>query len=169
MSVKITKKNNLSNLLNTHDQFLEEKDLRMINFGRIRPFSVEIVPWNIRSIVSMNNSIRIHHGHNFEDEMLSQLFGFFIIGNQKLYDSIADIRTDGLPRMNSCSYDDVSFIQLLILILTHLHEWFSVIVKTSTWLPATVLQSGDLWQIFLRWESLSILFNILSKLLKVKG
>ena len=43
MAMQITEKNDFSDLLDAHDKFFKVKDLWMVYFGRVRPFSVKIV------------------------------------------------------------------------------------------------------------------------------
>lgn len=76
---------------------------------RILPTLVEVITWDIRTIIAMNDSIWVKHRYYFEDEILSELFCFFISWEKKLQNSIAYIGTDTLPWMYSgCNYD-VSF------------------------------------------------------------
>ena len=53
----------------------------------IVPRSIEISPHQCAACVSQQHSIRVHHGHNFENQFLPHLFGDPVVTRQKLHHS----------------------------------------------------------------------------------
>ena len=82
-------------------------------FGGIFPFFVEIITTNVGAIISMDYTIRINHGHDLENKVLTQFFCFLISGQKKLQNAITYIRTNTLSRMNPGSNNNIPFLNLL--------------------------------------------------------
>ena len=114
VTMEVTKQDHFSNFLDTEDQFFEVEDLRVVHFGGVFPFTIEIITRNVRPVVAVNDSIRIKHRDNFEDEVLPQFSSLVTVRNQELDDAVADIRTHRLSRVDSGSYNDVPLVELLI-------------------------------------------------------
>ena len=114
VTMEVTKQDHFSNFLDTEDQFFEVEDLRVVHFGGVFPFTIEIITRNVRSVVAVNDSIRIKHRDNFEDEVLPQFSSLVTVRNQELDDAVADIRTHRLSRVDSGSYNYVPLVELLI-------------------------------------------------------
>ena len=91
VAMEVAEERDLSELLDAHDHFFEVEYLRVVYFGGVGPFAIEVVPRYVGPVVPMNDPIRVEHRYYFEDEVLSQPLGLFVVGDQELDDSVADI------------------------------------------------------------------------------
>lgn len=114
VAMKVTKQDHFSNFLDTKDQFFEVENLWVVHFGGVFPFTIEVITRNVRPVVAVNDSIRVQHRDNLEDEVLPQFFRLVIVRYQKLDNAVADIRAHRLSRVDSCSDKDVSLVDLLV-------------------------------------------------------
>ncbi len=53
------------------DEFFEVVDFGVKVFGWIFPFFVKVVSTDIGAVVAVNDTIRVDHGYNLEDEVLA--------------------------------------------------------------------------------------------------
>jgi len=65
------------------------------------PFSVQVTPGQATSIISMNNTIRIHHRNYFEDQLRSEILSFFLVTTKEINYSLSHQRTPRLSRVLS--------------------------------------------------------------------
>lgn len=62
----------------------------------------------------MDDSIRVEHGDDLENEVLPQFPSLLTVGDQELDDTVADIGADGLSWVDSCCNNDIGLLQLLV-------------------------------------------------------
>ncbi len=82
-------------------------------FGRIFPLFVEIKATDIGAVVSMDYTIWVNHGYDLEDKVLSELFRFLVGRQKELQNTITNIWTDTLTRMNPGSDNNIPLLNLL--------------------------------------------------------
>lgn len=80
---------------------------------RVLPLPIQIEPTDVRTIVAMDDSIRVHHGNYLKDEILSQFFSLIGIGKQKLQNPIAYEGRNRFARVDSSSDYNIAFIEFL--------------------------------------------------------
>lgn len=97
----ITAEPQLPFLFDFLDEHLGEVYGGMGFLGRFYPLSIEISSREIASIIANNNPIDIEHGHYLEHEVVSQIFGSWVIAQQKLDDVLNYIGSHGLSWMDS--------------------------------------------------------------------
>ena len=100
-------------------------------FGGIFPFFVEIITTNVGAIISMDYTIRINHGHDLENKVLTQFFCFLISGQKKLQNAITYIRTNTLSRMNPSSNNNIPLLNLLKRMLFSNRQQLNIIPRNS--------------------------------------
>ena len=71
MSMEITKNCQFSLLAKLSNQLFSMVNSRMKYFTRCFPPSVQVAASKGTSVVSVNNTVGIEHGNNFEDKVLS--------------------------------------------------------------------------------------------------
>ena len=108
--MKIYIQNNILLLFDFFDFLFQVIDLRLHFEGTISPFSIQIKPRSRESIVSIDNSIGINHGHNIEAKVLPQKGSKLTIMKQSLDKPLHDKRTNSFPRMCSCCEEDSIFV-----------------------------------------------------------
>jgi len=113
VAMQITKKEHFPYLLNAEYHLLEVEYLRMVYFGRVVPLLVEVVARDVAPVVPVDDSIRVEHGYDLEDEVLPQLLGFVVSGQQKLDDAVTDVAGDRLPWVYSGGDDDIPLLQIM--------------------------------------------------------
>lgn len=62
----------------------------------------------------MNDTVRVQHRHYFEDKILPQLLGIFMVGKQKLKNAVTDIRGNRFSRMDTGSDEDIWLIDVMV-------------------------------------------------------
>ena len=89
--MQITEKHDITDLLYAEDQFFKVEYLRVVDLGRILPLFVEIVSRYIGAVVAVNDTVRVQHGYDLEDETLSQSLCLWVGGEKKLNDAVANV------------------------------------------------------------------------------
>ena len=79
------------------------------------PFPVQVTSKERASVVAINYSIRVQHGHNSDHEMPSELISFF--GEKIIKEAVQHVRSLGLTWMNSACYDD----RFLLAVVLQIH------------------------------------------------
>ena len=79
----------------------------MENFGRIRPSSIQISSYHVTSIIADDDSVRIEHGDNFENECVSEQLSLFVILLKQKFNCAMDHELSiALPRVYSSRQKD---------------------------------------------------------------
>ena len=90
---------------------------KMINFwmkslaGK-KPLTIDIISWNIGTIIPIDNSINIHHGHYLYQKLLSKFNHLFSVREQSFDDSLHDEGRRCFARMLSPNDVNDGFILL---------------------------------------------------------
>jgi hypothetical protein len=71
MSMEVAIQVNIALFEEIRDEFFEVVDFRVKVFGWIFPFFVKVVATDIGAVVAVNDTIRVDHGYNLEDEVLA--------------------------------------------------------------------------------------------------
>ena len=156
-------------MLQVPDDILGVVDWRMQVLVRLVPLPVQVTAEQGASIVAVDDSIRVEHGHNPEYEMASQLFSF---GREQVSDKAVDhVRGLRLSRMHSACDDHSLLLAMILYIIdkplpkslkerTGLNEVIFIVLKElpQLFLHCSVQQSLDLP---------SGLLTLLRKLLRV--
>ncbi len=96
------------------DELLEVVDDGVQHLGRSFVSSVQVAPSKRASVVPINDSIWVEHGHHFEDEVFSQSLSLRVIGVcEEVEDSLHHPTSYTLPWVHSGT-DDSSFLFLNI-------------------------------------------------------
>lgn len=54
------------------------------------PVAVEVEAHEGGAVVSENHAVRVEHGHDFEDDLVSENFGHRMLADEEVYDALAD-------------------------------------------------------------------------------
>jgi hypothetical protein len=119
--VQIAEEDDLSDFLNAHDEFFEVEDLGVVYFGGVFPLLVEVVARDVGAVVAVDDSVGVEHGHDLEDEVLPELPGLLVAGDEELDDAVADVGADGLAGVDPGRDDDVGLVEFLVWIGEGLH------------------------------------------------
>lgn len=101
MTMKINIHDNLFFFLNLSDFLFEMMNLRMHSRISILPLPIQIKTRPRKSIVPMNNPIRIDHRNNIKNKLLFKKQSILIITDKLLDEAFHHMRTYCLTRMNS--------------------------------------------------------------------
>ena len=101
------------------------------NFRRVRPSSIQISARYIAAIVSNNNSIRIEHWYNLEDECVpEQLCLLVVLLEQKLYRTMTHVLCRAFTRMYSwCQKNNLFLFVFRIFFIVLRHEKGRVVIQ----------------------------------------
>ena len=128
MAMHITIQSNFALPLAKTDQLLAVVNTGMQEFIRQKPFSVQITPNQRTAVVTINNTIRVQHGHHFKHKVLSKFNSNFVIRYQELKRSIKHVTCLRFTRVYSRSEDYWFLVSVIFEIFTELApeilEWF---------------------------------------------
>lgn len=93
----------------------------------IDPPSVEVDSKEGRPIISIDNAVRVKHGYDFENVVLSQDLRLSVVASQEFDDAFHDIARVGLSWVDSGGYYNGFLLLVIIEVLIHLGTYLSVI------------------------------------------
>jgi hypothetical protein len=93
----------------------------------IDPPSVEVDSKEGRPIISIDNAVRVKHGYDFENVVLSQDLRLSVVASQEFDDAFHDIARVGLSWVDSGGYYNGFLLLVIIEVLIHLETYLSVI------------------------------------------
>lgn len=79
MTMQVAEEKHICKLLDAEYEFLQVEDLRMVYFGWIFPFFIEIVAGNVGPVVAVDHTVWVQHRNDLEHEILPQFLCFFVI------------------------------------------------------------------------------------------
>ena len=88
MAMHITVKCQWSLLRHLRNQILGVENRWMKHLTGVLPSSIQVASSQTTPVVSIDDSIWIHHGNNLEHKLVSKLDSFWVITDQELNDSL---------------------------------------------------------------------------------
>lgn len=84
------------------------------------PSSIQVFSHQVRSVMTKNYTIRVHHRNHIKNIIFQQKLRLFGLLNKPIYNSLTDIGTLCLARMLSChNNNSLSIIPFFVYILTN--------------------------------------------------
>ena len=133
MAMQINDESNFSFFVDFRKETFDCCDFRAICllFSRI-PFTVQIFPSKVSSIVTKDDAIRIDHWNYIDYIVFSDELSFFRFVQQFIYDSITDIGALSFPRMlPSHEYYSLTGILFLIVSIRRYHNNLDILFGQS--------------------------------------
>lgn len=96
----IAEHQNLCSLGQLKDRLFQRIYFWMQTLTWCLPFPIQITPRQVTPVVPMYHPIRIHHGHNLENKVISQLKSILIVARQIIYHPFRYIRRHRLAGMH---------------------------------------------------------------------
>ena len=88
------------------DQLLSTINCRVKDLRGVLPPSVQIAASKWASVISVDHTIRVKHGNNFEDKVVSEVLSLFCIADQEVNHTFHHPTAIWFAWMHSCTYDD---------------------------------------------------------------
>ena len=72
------------------NHIFDKMNFRMTRLVSMFPFPIKIITSSRKPIIPIDYSIRIYHGHDFEQKLIPQVDGHLIVGEQLFYETFND-------------------------------------------------------------------------------
>lgn len=145
-------------LLRFFNEQLGKVDGRVRLLRWLNPLPVQVGSRQITPVVAYDNSINIEHGHDFENKVVSEVFGSRVVAQEKLDDVLDDVGSHSFAGVHSGSEDDGLFVLQVVAVLAD-GQVVAAEYTRSYLLPASVRHRNFLWNRFFFMGSCSIVLR----------